>query len=141
MYFLYPLENSGDQPCGEQLKSALALRSANLSTMQKAVVSAASRIYPRRSRLRQTVLNFESQRPLNSTSQRRMQRAFSDLLISLPGGRTLPPPLAHVFRFHVVQSDPVLVVQFITKMSFGGGESAFGFSKQLGSFRFARVRQ
>jgi hypothetical protein len=39
------------------------------------------------------------------------------LLISLPGGRTLPPPLAHVFRFHVVQGDAELVIQFITEVA------------------------
>ncbi len=98
-------------------------------------------MYPRRWCLRQHGLYFESQRLLNSISHRRIQRAFNDLLISLPGGRTLPPPLGHVFRFHICQGDAELIMQLVTQMTFCRRQHAFSFLEALGTIRFAGLRQ
>lgn len=48
-------------------------------------------------------------------------------VISLPGGRTLPPPLGHIFRFHIIEGDAVLIVQFITQVPFSRQEHLFNF--------------
>ncbi len=38
-------------------------------------------------------------------------------VMSLQGGRTLPPPLGHIFRFHIRQGDAELIVQFFTQVT------------------------
>lgn len=38
--------------------------------------------------------------------------------ISLPGGRTLPPPLVHVFRSHIRRGDAELIVQLVARDAF-----------------------
>ena len=70
-----------------------------------------------------------------------MQRAFKDLLISLPGGFALPPPLGHVFRFHIRQGDAELIVQFVAQMTFRRCKNSLNFPKPFSCIRIIRRRQ